>query len=126
MQSWDIIFSRGGTDCSKILLRQYHRLPVLIIETVDLQSFLNSLTTGKGLFGEAAKIKELESFNIKLRFLADQLNKQGYKELMEGVTSLIAFYPSEGRKAQALFCCQPFCWYQAPASKGNTTFLGDR
>jgi hypothetical protein len=67
----------------------------IVIETIDLQSFLNSLTTGKGLYGEVAKIKEFESFNIKIRYLADQLNKPGYKELLEGGTALISFYPSE-------------------------------
>ena len=73
----------------------------IVIETVDLQSFMNSLTTGKGLFGEIAKIKEFESFNIKLKFLADQLNKPGYKELLEGGTALISFYPSRRRKLNA-------------------------
>jgi hypothetical protein len=67
----------------------------VVIETVDLQSFLNSLTTGTGLFGEIAKISEFENFNIRLRFLADQLNKPGYKELLEGGTALLSFYPSE-------------------------------
>jgi hypothetical protein len=66
----------------------------IVIETIDLQNFMNSLTTEKGLFGEIAKIKELEGFNIKLRFLTDQLNKPGNKELIEGGTSLISFYPS--------------------------------
>ena len=66
----------------------------IVIETIDLQSFMNSLTTEKGLFGELAKIKEFEGFNSKLRFLADQLNKPGYKELIEGGTAMISFYPS--------------------------------
>ena len=66
----------------------------IVIETIDLQSFMNSLTTEKGLFGEVAKIKEFENFNVKLRFLADQLNKPGYNELIEGGTALISFYPS--------------------------------
>jgi hypothetical protein len=73
----------------------------LVIETADLQSFMNSLTTGKGLFGEIAKIKEFESFNIKLRFIADQLNKPGYKELLEGGTALLSFYPSEEGRLNA-------------------------
>jgi hypothetical protein len=70
----------------------------IIIETVDLQSFMNSLTTGKGLFGEIPKIKEFASFNIKLQFLADLLNKPGYKELLEGGKALISFYPIEDGK----------------------------
>ena len=27
----------------------------IVIETIDIKSFLNSLTTGRGLFGEAGK-----------------------------------------------------------------------
>jgi hypothetical protein len=73
----------------------------VVIETVDLQSFLNSLTTGKGLFGEIAKIKEFDNFNIRLRFLADQLNKPGYKELLEGGTALLSFYPSQNGSLNA-------------------------
>ena len=66
----------------------------IVIETIDLQSFMNSLSTEKGLFGELAKINEFKNFNAKVRFLADQLNKPGYKELIEGGTALISFYPS--------------------------------
>jgi hypothetical protein len=73
----------------------------IVIETVDLQSFFNTLTTGKGLFGEVARIKEFETFNIKLRFLADQLNKSGYKELLESGTALISFYPAGEAKLNA-------------------------
>ena len=47
----------------------------LIIETVDLKSFLNTLTSGQGLFGELTSFKELKNFNRKLKFLADQVNK---------------------------------------------------
>jgi hypothetical protein len=74
----------------------------VIIETVDLQSFLNSLTTGKGLFGEVAKIKEFENFNSRLKFLADQLNKPGYKKLFDGGTALISFFPSRDGKLNSL------------------------
>ncbi|MBG0857950.1 MAG: hypothetical protein IQL11_00495, partial [Bacteroidales bacterium] len=34
----------------------------IIIETVDLQSFFNSLTTGKGIMGEAERISEFGNF----------------------------------------------------------------
>jgi hypothetical protein len=78
------------------------RAACVVIETVDLQSFMNSLTTGKGLFGEVAKIKEFESFNCKLRFLADQLNKPEYKKLLEESTALISFYPSKEGKMNTL------------------------
>jgi hypothetical protein len=73
----------------------------IVIETADPQSLMNSLTTGKGLFGEIARIKEFQDFNVKLRYLADQLNKQGYKKLLEGGTALISFYPTEEGKLNA-------------------------
>jgi len=39
----------------------------IVIETIDIQSFINSLTTGKGLFGEVSKVKEFDSFNRKMK-----------------------------------------------------------
>ena len=73
-----------------------------VIETIDLQSFINSLTTGKGLFGEAGKIKEFEDFNRKIKFIADQLNKQGYKKLISGNSGIISFHLSGTGKLQPL------------------------
>ena len=67
----------------------------IIIETVDLQSFINSLTTGHGLFGEIGKVKEFDSFNRKIRFLADQINKPGYKKIPGSSSSVISFHISE-------------------------------
>ena len=54
----------------------------IIIETVDLKSFMNSLTTGRGLFGEIGKVKELDGFNQELKYLADQLNKENFKNCL--------------------------------------------
>ncbi len=51
-----------------------------VIETIDLQSFINSLTTGKGLFGEIDEINEFSSFSSKLKFLAGQVNNSSYKK----------------------------------------------
>ncbi len=64
----------------------------VVIETVDLQSFMNSLTTDKGLFGEVAKIREFENYNIRLKFLTDLLNKPGFKDLLSGGKAVISFY----------------------------------
>jgi|WetSurMetagenome_2_1015567.scaffolds.fasta_scaffold00040_46 hypothetical protein len=64
---------------------------VAIIETIDLQSFVNSLTTGKGLLGEAGRISEFDSYNKKIKFLADQLNKPAYKKIFSGNSTLISF-----------------------------------
>ncbi len=63
-----------------------------VIETIDLQSFINSLTTGKGFFGELNEVNEFSSFTTKMRFLADQVNKSSYKKLMTGNRSVISFH----------------------------------
>ena len=74
----------------------------IVIETVDLQNFINSLTTGHGLFGEIGKVKEFESFNRKIKFLADQMNKPGYKKIMGSNSSIISFYISGKGKPMPL------------------------
>ncbi|MDP3003686.1 MAG: hypothetical protein Q8N38_11225 [Bacteroidales bacterium] len=74
----------------------------IVIETVDLQSFMNSLTTGKGLFGEAGKIKEFDNFIRKLKYLTDQLNKAGFKKLLDDGSSIISFHPTKEGKLQSL------------------------
>ncbi len=63
-----------------------------VIETIDLQSFINSLTTGKGLFGEINEINEFRNFTTKMEFLADQVNNSSYKKLMTGNKSVISFH----------------------------------
>ena len=65
----------------------------IVIETIDLKSFLNSLTTGRGLFGEAGKVKELKTFNHELKYLADLLNKQSFKKLFNEGAAIISFHP---------------------------------
>jgi hypothetical protein len=65
----------------------------VIIETVDLKSFLNSLTTGRGLFGELGKVKEIGTFNRELKYLADLLNRQNFKKLFNEGASIISFHP---------------------------------
>jgi hypothetical protein len=74
----------------------------VVIETVDLQSFINSLTTGKGILGEAGKIKALDTFNRKLKFLADQLNNKDVKQLLNENSSIISFYLTADGKFQPL------------------------
>jgi hypothetical protein len=74
----------------------------IIIETIDLQSFFNSLTTGKGLFGEVSKVKEFEVFNRKIKYLADQLNKAVFKKIMNGSSSVISFHYSQTGRLQPL------------------------
>ncbi|MCX6326083.1 MAG: hypothetical protein NT144_05455 [Bacteroidia bacterium] len=74
----------------------------IVIESVDLQSFMNSLTTGKGLFGEAGKIKEFDSFNRMLKYLTDQLNKPGVKKLLNDGSAIISFHLAKNGKLQPL------------------------
>jgi len=73
-----------------------------IIETIDLQSFINSLTSERGLFGEAGKVKEFEILVKKTRFLADQLNKSGYKKIINGGPAIISFSLSAAGKLQSV------------------------
>ena len=74
----------------------------IVIETVDLQSFMNSLTTGKGLFGELGKIKEFNTFNQKLKYITDQLNKVGFKKVLNEGRAVISFQASKNGKIQTL------------------------
>jgi hypothetical protein len=74
----------------------------IVIETVDLQSFINSLSTGKGIFGEAAKVEEFKKFDAKIKFLAGQINKPGYKKLLSGNRAIISFHISAGGKLHPL------------------------
>ncbi len=66
----------------------------IVIETYDLRSFINSVTTGKGLFSEIENIKEFQSLSTKLKYIADQINKPGFKKIMQEGTTLISFHPS--------------------------------
>jgi hypothetical protein len=74
----------------------------IVIETIDLQSFLNSLTAKKGLFGEAAKIREFGSFNQKLRYIADQMNKPEVKKFLPDGLAILSFYPTKDGKLKIL------------------------
>lgn len=66
----------------------------ILIETYDLRSLVNSLTTGKGLFSEIENVKEFKSLSTKLKYIADQINKPGFKRMMQEGTALISFHPS--------------------------------
>jgi len=74
----------------------------IIIESIDLKSFINSLTTGQGLFGEIAKISEFKNFNTNLKFLADQLNKPSYQDYLDGSKALISLHLSDRDSVEAL------------------------
>jgi hypothetical protein len=74
----------------------------VVIETADLQSFIGSVSSNKGIFGEIAKVKELGDFNAKIKFLAGQLGKPGYKKLLSGNSAIISFHPSASGKLRPL------------------------
>jgi len=72
-----------------LLTDPYKAIPpdaCFVIETVDLKSFMNSITSGQGLFGELNNIKELKTINTKAKFIADQLNKPEYKQVLNEVS----------------------------------------
>lgn len=80
----------------------------ILIETIDLQSFLNSLTTGKGLFGEASSVKQFENFNRNLKYLADHMNDPAIRELIADRNAVIAFFPvSQGELKSLLSIAVP-------------------
>jgi hypothetical protein len=47
----------------------------MVIETTDLQTFLNSLTTKKGLFGEVARVMEFFPTRLPNRFIKMHLKE---------------------------------------------------
>ena len=70
----------------------------IVIETIDLRNLINSVTTGKGLFAEIGNLKEFKNFNIKLKYLADQINKPGYKKFLQEGNAIISFHPDKSGK----------------------------
>ena len=79
----------------KLFTDPYRLIPsdaCVVIETVDLKSLLNSLTTGRGLFGEVAKIREIDRFNQHLKYLADLLNKESFKKLFNEDAAVLSFH----------------------------------
>lgn len=67
----------------------------IAIETIDLRNLVNSVTTGKGLFSEIEKAKELAGFSSRLKYIADQINKPGFRKLFQEGTAVISFHSGE-------------------------------
>ncbi len=84
----------------------------IIIETIDFRNLVNSVTTGKGLFSEITNIKELSTFSTKLKYIADQINKSGFKKILQEGTTIISFHPSENGELT------PFLSKTIPAETG--------
>ena len=83
----------------KLFTDPYKTIPpnaCVVIETVDLKSFLNSLTTGRGLFGEIGKVRQLDGFNQQIKYLADQLNEENFKKLFNEGAAVISFHTGTG------------------------------
>ena len=93
---------RGKNNLFTDPFKAISRSACIVIETVDLQSFMNSLTTGKGIFGEVGKIKELDLFNRKLQYIANVLNKPELKKLLTTGSAIISFHPQDGGKLMTL------------------------
>lgn len=74
----------------------------IVIESIDIQSFMNSLTTGKGLFGEIPLVKGFEDFNARLKYVADQLNKQSIKEVLGDGPVILSFYNDKANTLRPL------------------------
>jgi hypothetical protein len=79
----------------------------VIIETYDIRSLINSMTTGKGLFSEIENVKEFNSFSTKLKYIADQINKPGFKRIMQEGTALISLHAS-GKGELIPFFSKPY------------------
>lgn len=73
----------------------------LIIETSDLQSFLNSVTADKGLFGEAARVSELTNLSSDTRYIAGLLARPTLKKL-NGSHTIISFHLSQKKSLKPL------------------------
>ncbi len=67
----------------------------IIIETIDLRNLINSVTTGKGLFSEIENVKELSGFSSRLKYIADQINKPGFRKLSQEGTAVISFHSGD-------------------------------
>jgi hypothetical protein len=93
-----LLFHQGRKN---ILTDPYKSIPVdacFILESVDLPSFLNSLTEESSLFKELSNVNELSLFNHKLKFLSGLINRKEYNMLFERSTSLISFHLTEKGK----------------------------
>ncbi|HEX2970574.1 MAG TPA: hypothetical protein VHO46_15860 [Bacteroidales bacterium] len=73
-----------------------------IIETVDLLSFFNSLTTGTGLFGEVSRIEEFSDFNTRLKYITDKVNEPEFRDFFSGGRALISIYSCNKGKVSIL------------------------
>jgi len=74
-----------------------------VIETIDLKNFVDRVTSGKGLAGEAANLKELDGFYNRLTFIKNLLDRPECSEIITQGHSVISFFPGEDGKLFTLF-----------------------
>jgi len=74
----------------------------IVIETANLQNFMNSVAAENGLFGEVSNISELDNFNRKLNYLNDKLSKPEFTKLLSSGNSVISFHPVDDGKLKPL------------------------
>jgi hypothetical protein len=74
----------------------------IVIETIDIQSFMNSISADNGLFGMVGRIISFDTFNKKLKYIADQFNREEFKNLTTDGPSIISLHPSEDNKLEPL------------------------
>ena len=65
----------------------------LILETIDLNTFLNSISSDRGFTGEIAKMKGLESFYGSVKSLKEVTGREDFRKLLTDTHSVISFYP---------------------------------
>lgn len=100
---------------SGLLTDPYSSIPgsaCIIIETVDIRSFVNSATAERGLLSELRNFSELGTFSNKLKFIAGKINKPAFNEILSDGRALISWYPSSGGKMKSLL--------SVPVSSGIT------
>lgn len=73
-----------------------------VIETADVQNFLNSLSPGNGLPEDIGKIDKLERFSTSVEFLSERLKNDELKEIIINRVTIISFYSDEKGRLSGL------------------------
>ncbi|HLN20235.1 MAG TPA: hypothetical protein VK213_04045 [Bacteroidales bacterium] len=75
----------------------------IVIETIDLRSFVNSLVSGQGIFAEISNVEEFSEFSGRLKRIADYLNKPEFSDIFTTEkSSVISFIAPPGGKIRPL------------------------
>jgi hypothetical protein len=74
----------------------------LVVETIDLKSFINSVSAEKGLFGEIAKVEEFSTFSHHLKYFADLINSPSFNDLNIDGPAVMSCYMTHAGKTGLL------------------------